>query len=117
MVHARLDGRDFVGSERLPAIDARNLTGKNGMEWANRYGHFTTSGVEIFSVSFRCPLPQRRLFHLFYQVEIRHGDSLNSKRCTLVSAEIPSYSVNMAIGGLLQTNPPDMVLRLYGENP
>jgi hypothetical protein len=38
-VHARLDRIDLASAERLPAIDIRNLSGKDPVEWTDRYGH------------------------------------------------------------------------------
>jgi hypothetical protein len=38
-VHARLDRIDLLWAERLPAIDIRNLSSKDRVEWADRYGH------------------------------------------------------------------------------
>jgi hypothetical protein len=39
LVHARLHRIDVPWGERFPAIDARNLSGKNWVEWTDRYGH------------------------------------------------------------------------------
>src|SRR5204863_1330662 len=39
LVHARLDRIDLAGAEQLPAIDTRNLSGKDRVEWTDGYGH------------------------------------------------------------------------------
>ena len=38
-VHARLDHIDLACAERLPAIDARDLSGKDPVQWTDRYTH------------------------------------------------------------------------------